>query len=67
MTSRRDLITLRQAAEWVGVDPTTLRRWIAKGKLPAYRIAGTRNLRLDRAEVEALLLPIPTAKRTQGH
>lgn len=45
--------SIRQAAEFHGVDPKTIRRWIAEGRLTAYRV-GPRLIRLDRAEVLAL-------------
>jgi excisionase family DNA binding protein len=45
--------TIKQAAEFHGVDPKTIRRWIAQGLLTAHRV-GPRLLRLDRGEVLAL-------------
>ena len=50
--------TLTHEAKRVGVSEKTLRRRIASGELPAYRI-GTR-IRLKPADVDALLRPIPT-------
>ena len=32
-----DYLTVREAAEYLGVSRATLRRWDAKGKLTAYR------------------------------
>jgi excisionase family DNA binding protein len=43
------------------VTPKTVRRWIAAGRLTAYRF-GPRLLRIDPDELDALLQPIPTAK-----
>ena len=45
--------SIRQAAEFHGVDQTTIRRWLAQGRLAAQRI-GPRLIRLDRDEVLGL-------------
>ena len=45
--------SIRQAAEYHGVDQKTIRRWIAKGRLSAHRV-GPRLIRLDRDEVLTL-------------
>jgi excisionase family DNA binding protein len=42
--------TIKQAAEFHGVDDKTIRRWIAGGRLTAYRV-GPRLIRLDRDSV----------------
>jgi excisionase family DNA binding protein len=42
--------SIRQAAEYHGVDQKTIRRWIAQGRITAQRI-GPRLIRLDRDEV----------------
>ncbi len=55
----RKNLTLKEAAEWYGVCERTLRRRIAEGRLPAYRV-GPRAIRVRRADVEALARPIPT-------
>lgn len=60
MASRRQLLTLAQAADALSLDEKTLRRYIAQGLLTGYRI-GPRALRLDADEIEALARPIPTA------
>ena len=58
MTER---ISLQVAAEILGVSVDTVRRRIADGSLPAERI-GPRLLRVRRADVEALLAPVPTTE-----
>jgi len=57
----RHLISLQQAAGDLGVSVKTIRRWIANGTLPAERV-GPRLLRVNRADVEALSTPVPTAE-----
>lgn len=51
-------LTIRSAAEKFGVSERTIRRRIASGELPAYRL-GPRSIRLRAEDVEALAKPIP--------
>ena len=51
---RPQLATINDAAQYVGVHPKTLRRWIAQGRLKAYA-AGPRLIRVDLDEVDAML------------
>lgn len=55
-------ITLAEAASRCGVTVKTIRNRIADGSLVGYRI-GPRLLRVDPAEVDALMRPIPAATR----
>jgi excisionase family DNA binding protein len=55
----RNMISLDDAAQRLDVHPRTIRRAVADGRLAAYRI-GPRLIRVDAAEVDALLAPIPT-------
>lgn len=52
--SRRDLLTQREVAEYLGVTTRTVRNWSAAGKLPAYKL-GDKIVRYDMAEVDAFL------------
>ena len=52
---RHQLVTVDEAADYVGVHPTTLRRWIAQGRLNSYA-AGPRLIRIDLDELDAMLL-----------
>lgn len=49
-----------EAAEYLGVTDRTLRRYVASGDLPAYRL-GPRLLRFRQSDLDALMRPIPTA------
>lgn len=62
--SVRKWITLSDAAERLSVSPQTIRRLIAGGQLPGYRVGGHRGrlLRVEVVDVEALLHRIPTAQ-----
>ena len=60
MSARLSYLTIQEAAEMLGVHKRTVRRRIADGTLTGYRV-GPHLIRLDPAEVDALLRPIPTA------
>lgn len=53
-------VTLKDSAEYLGVTERTIRNFIARGDLPAYRI-GNRALRIDRADLDKIITPVPTA------
>ena len=53
------LLSIDQAAERTGTSRNTIRRRIAAGDLVAYRF-GPRLVRVDAADVDALLHRIPT-------
>lgn len=48
------LLNTEQVADWLQVDPKTVRALVYEGKLPAIRL-GARVLRFDRRDVEALI------------
>lgn len=50
--------SIADAAEHLGVSEKTIRNYIARGTLPAYRL-GNRAIRIDRRDLDALLTPIP--------
>ena len=49
------------AADYAGVPRRTLRDWVSRGRLPAYRI-GPRQLQVDLNDIDALRVRIPTAE-----
>lgn len=51
-----------EAADYIGVTDRTIRSYIARGVLPARRIRGSRLIRIDVADLDKLLAPIPSAK-----
>ena len=57
--SRRQFESLADAAERTGLSVRTLRRRIAAGQLPGYR-SGPRVLRVDPADVDRLMVLVPT-------
>ena len=64
------MVTVPRAAELVGRDPETIRRWIRAGKLPSQKV-GTQHMieedDLSRIAGEAGSLPLPKAwRKTSG-
>lgn len=58
-TTQRRWLSQAEAAEHIGVTDRTLRRMIAAGDLPAYRL-GKRLTRIDQSDLDACLRRIPT-------
>lgn len=56
-TRRR--VKLAQAVEYSGASPSTLRRMIRDGRLPAYRF-GTKMVLVDLNDIDALATRIPS-------
>jgi excisionase family DNA binding protein len=54
-------MSMAEAAEYANVHPSTLRRRIADGQLPAYRV-GPKLLKVDIEDVEALIRPVPVTR-----
>lgn len=55
---RKELFSVQEAAEFLGLSVSTIRRYIRDGRLPAYRVAGERLLRVRRDDLKALLSPV---------
>ena len=53
-----DLLSRRQTADLLGVHVASVDRYIAEGRLRAYRV-GARYVRVVRSDVLALLVPMP--------
>lgn len=60
--ARRQSVTLARGAERHDCSVKTLRRRIASGELRAYRLGKSRAIRVDVAELDALMQPIPTVQ-----
>ena len=58
MSTTDQTLTIAQAAERAGVSTDTIRRRIADGTLPAYRL-GPRLIRIDAADLARLIKPVP--------
>ncbi|OZC76363.1 hypothetical protein CH282_26150 [Rhodococcus sp. 06-418-1B] len=51
------LRSIEFAADYLGVDPRTIRNYIADGRLPAWRM-GPRLVKVDENDLDSLLTPI---------
>ena len=64
---RKSLLTVDDAAETLGVHQQTIRGYIRSGKLPAFRIAGERAIRVFASDLYGLLEPLePNAEENEG-
>jgi excisionase family DNA binding protein len=57
-----EYLTIAEAAALLKVSKSTVRRWIEAGTLPAYRV-GSRGVRLKRAEMEQVVIPLMRERR----
>lgn len=62
MDASRPCLTIKDTAIFLAVSTRTNHRYIAEGKLRAYRVAGEKAIRLRQEDVEKLLEP---ARREQ--
>ena len=60
VTTVTEELSIAQASEILGCSPDTIRNYIARGDLPAYRVKGSRLIRIHRADLDAMLTRIPT-------
>jgi excisionase family DNA binding protein len=58
-----DYVTVAEAATLLRVAPSTVRRWIREGDVPAYRI-GRRRVTLRRVDLSAQVTSAPAATGT---
>jgi excisionase family DNA binding protein len=58
-------VTVAEAATLLGVAPSTVRRWIREGDIPAYRI-GRRRVALKRDDLSGLITPARPDMETSG-
>ncbi len=52
---KREYLHIREAADQLGVTPSTLRRHILAGELAALRLGANGNLRVKRTDLESFL------------
>jgi excisionase family DNA binding protein len=60
-----EYLTVAEAATLLRVAPSTIRRWIREGDVPAHRI-GRRRVALRRADLTRLITPARTGMETSG-
>ncbi len=49
------MLSVREAAEMLGVHENTLRRWVDEGMLPVYRYGPRKDRRVRRTDLERFL------------
>jgi excisionase family DNA binding protein len=54
--SERHFYSVAQAAEQLGVSPSTVWRWIEAERLPAYRV-GPKNIRIKKEDIDRVVQP----------
>jgi len=57
-TDPPELTTVTAAAARFNVHSRTIRRWIERGELPAYRLAGSRQVRIRTDDLDKIARPI---------
>lgn len=63
--AKPEYLTPEEAAGTLGIHVQTMRAYIRSGRLPAFRLAGERSIRLLRADLEKVLEPL-TSEKTGG-
>ena len=63
-TVDEDFVTVAEAATLLRVAPSTIRRWIREGDIPAHRI-GRRRVALRRADLARLITPARPSAETK--
>ena len=60
--NEREYLTPEEAAETLGVHVQTMRGYVRTGRLPAFRVAGERAIRILRTDLTKVLEPLETEK-----
>ena len=63
--SAREYLTPEEAAEALSIHVQTMRAYIRSGRLPAFRLAGERAIRILRADLEKVLEPLGGEKKEE--
>ena len=66
MDVSRPYLTIRETAALLALSTRTIHRYIAEGKLKAYRVAGEKVIRIKREDMEALLQPLSDEDEAPG-
>jgi len=59
----REYLTPEEAADALGIHVQTMRAYIRSGRLPAFRVAGERAIRIRREDLEKVLEPLGSEKK----
>ncbi|ETD31217.1 excisionase [Williamsia sp. D3] len=58
----KQLLSMAEVADELGMSVITVRRWISTGKLPAVRV-GDHQIRVRRGDLESVMTPIQPGPR----
>lgn len=61
----REFLTPEEASEALGIHVQTMRAYVRSGRIPAYRVAGERAIRIRRPDLEKVLEPL-VPEKTKG-
>lgn len=62
MNNTRKLVSVAEAAEYLGLSTKTIRNMIDRGELPAWRV-GRKAIRVDLRDLDAMITPIGGDRR----
>ena len=57
----RQYVSQAEAAVIIGITDRGIRKLIADGRLPAYRMGNRQSIRIKLADIDSLMVPIPAA------
>ncbi len=63
---QKELFSVQEAAEFLGVSESTIRRYVSDGRLLAYRLGDERLIRIKRQDLDKLLSPINAGNDEEG-
>ena len=63
---QKELFSVQEAAEFLGVSESTIRRYVSDGRLLAYRLGDERLIRIKRQDLDKLLSPINAGNDKEG-
>ncbi|MBU1599262.1 helix-turn-helix domain-containing protein [bacterium] len=55
MEELEPMLTVKQSAEILGVNPFTIRRWVDQGKLKGYRIGDRGDRRVKKSDLQEFI------------
>jgi excisionase family DNA binding protein len=64
-TKSREYLTPEEAAQTLSIHVQTMRAYIRTGRLPAFRVAGERAIRILRADLRKVLEPLEVEKKEE--
>jgi excisionase family DNA binding protein len=62
---KHEYLTPEEAAETLGIHVQTMRAYIRSGRVPAFRVAGERAIRILRGDLEKVLEPLGEEKKEE--